>query len=83
MRIGGVEAIDVRKHHAQVRRNQAAHEGRERIVVAELDLVDGDGVVLVDDRHHTQLHEAQQGIARMQIGRTARRVVAREQHERG
>ena len=83
MRIGGVEAVDVRKCHAQVRRDQAAHKGRQRIVVAELDLVDGDGVVLVDDRHHAQLHQAQQGIARVQVGRATRRVVAREQHERG
>ena len=83
MRIGGIEAVNVGQRHTQVRRNQAAHEGRERIVVAELDLVDGDGIVLVDDRHHAELHEAQQGIARVQVGRATRRIVAREQHERG
>ena len=83
MRIGGVEAVDVRERHAQVGRNQAAHERRQRVVVAELNLVDGDGVVFVDDRHHTQFHQAQQGVARVQVGRTARRVMAREQHERG
>ena len=65
VRIGGIEAVDVRKRHAQVRRNQTAHEGRECIVVAELNLVNGDGVVFVDDRHHAQLHEAQQGVARV------------------
>ena len=83
MRIGGIEAGDVGQRHAQVGRNQAAHERRQRVVVAELDLVDGNGVVLVDDRHHAQLHQAQQGVARVQIGRATRRVVTREQHERG
>ena len=83
VRIGGIEAIDVRKRHAQIGRNQAAHKRRQRVVVAKLDLIDGDSIVLVDDRHHTQLHQAQQGVARVQVGRTARRVVAREQHERG
>ncbi len=65
MRIGGVEAVDVGQRHTQVGRNQAAHEGRECIVVAELNLVDGDGVVFVDDWHHAQLHQAQQGVARV------------------
>ena len=83
VRIGGVEAIDVRERHAQIGRNQAAHKRRQRVVVAKLDLIDGDGIVLVDDRHHTQLHKAQQGVARVQVGRAARRVVTREQHERG
>ena len=83
VRIGGIEAIDVRERHAQIGRNQAAHKRRQRVVVAKLDLVDGDGIVLVDDRHHAQLHQAQQGVACMQVGRAAGRVVAREQYERG
>ena len=83
VRIGGVEAIDVRERHAQIGRNQAAHKRRQRVVVAKLDLIDGDGIVLVDDRHHAELHQAKQGVARVQVGRAARRVVTREQHERG
>ena len=83
MRIGSIETIDVRERHAQIGRNQAAHKRRQRVVVAKLDLVDGDGIVLVDDRHHAQLNQAQQGVARVQVGRAAGRIVAREQHERG
>ena len=83
VRIGGIEAIDVRERHAQVGRNQAAHKRRQRVVVAKLDLVDGNGVVLVDDRHHAQFHQTQQRVARVQIGRATGRVVTREQHERG
>ena len=83
VRIGGVEAVDVRERHAQIGRNQAAHEGRERVVVAKFDLIDGNGIVLVDDRYHAQLHQAQQGVTRVQVGRATGRIVAREQHERG
>ena len=83
MRIGGIEAIDVRERHAQIGRNQAAHKRRQRVVVAKLNLIDGNGVVLVDDRHHAKLHQTQQGVARVQVGRAAGRIVAREQHERG
>ena len=83
MRIGSIETIDVRERHAQIGRYQAAHERRQCVVVAKLDLVDGNGVVLVDDRHHAQLHQTQQGVARVQVGRATRRVVTREQHERG
>ena len=43
--IGGVEAVDVGQRHAQVGGNQVAHE-RQRVVVAELDLIDGDGCLL-------------------------------------
>ena len=83
MRIGSIETIDVRERHAQIGRNQAAHKRRQCVVVAKLDLIDSNGIVLVDDRHHAKLHQAQQGVARVQVGRTARRVVTREQHERG
>ena len=83
MRIGSIEAIDVRERHAQIGRNQAAHKRRQCVVVAKLNLIDGNGIVLVDDRHHAKLHEAQQGVARMQVGRATGRIVAREQHERG
>ena len=83
VRIGGIETIDVRERHAQIGRNQAAHKRRQCVVVTKLDLIDGNGIVLVDDRHHAKLHEAQQGVARMQVGRATGRVVAREQHERG
>ena len=83
VRIGGIEAIDVRERHAQIGRDQAAYKRRQRVVVAKLDLIDGNGIVLVDNRHHAQLHQTQQGVARVQVGRATRRVVTREQHERG
>ena len=83
MWIGGIETIDVRERHTQIGRNQAAYKRRQCVVVAKLDLIDGNGIVLVDDRHHAKLHQAQQGVARVQVGRTASRVVAREQHKRG
>ena len=78
VRIGGVEAIDVRERHAQIGGNQTAHKRRQRVVVAKLDLVDGNGIVLVDNRHHAKLHQAQQGVACVQVGRAAGRIVARE-----
>lgn len=83
MRIGSIEAIDVRERHAQIGRNQAAHKRRQCVVVAELDLIDGNGIVLVDDRAPRQASPGAAGVARVQVGRTARRVVTREQHERG
>ena len=83
MRIGSIETIDVRERHTQIGRNQTAHKRRQCVVVAKLDLIDGNGIVLVDDRHHAQLNQAQQGVARVQVGRAASRIVAREQHERG
>ena len=34
--------------------DEVGDEGGEAVVVAEADLVVGDGVVLVDDRHHAE-----------------------------
>ncbi len=71
MWIGGVEAVNVRERHAQIGRNQTAYKRRQCVVVAKLDLVDGNGIVLVDNRHHAKLHQAQQSVARVQVGRAA------------
>src|SRR5690606_39642159 len=45
-----VDAVHVGQQHQQVGADQVGDEGGEPVVVAEADLVGGDGVVLVDDR---------------------------------
>ena len=55
----------------------------EAVVVAEADLVVGDGVVLVDDRHHAEVEQAPQRLARVQVLRAHAEVVRREQHLAG
>ena len=49
-RIGGVEAFLVGKDHEYVSLDQIGHQGSEGVVVAELDFVVDNGVVLIDDR---------------------------------
>ena len=63
----GGAAVDIREGHAEVGGHEAAHERRERIVVAEFDLVDRRRIVLVDDGDDAELHEARQRVARMQV----------------
>ncbi len=53
-RIGCVEAGLVGEDHQQVGFNQIGHQRAERVVVTKADLVGGDRVVLVDDRHYPQ-----------------------------
>ena len=55
--IAVVEAGDIGEDHEQVRTDERAHERGELIVVAELDLVGRDGVVLVDDGHRAEPQE--------------------------
>ncbi len=57
-------------------------QGCERIVVAESDLLDRYGVVLVDDRDDTEFEQTPKRVARVQIRVAIGRVAAREQHER-
>ena len=42
-------------------------ERGDAVVVAEADLVDGDGVVLVDDGHAAEVEQAQQRLAGVQV----------------
>ena len=49
-RVGGEEARRVGEQHEEVGVDQVRDQRREAVVVAEADLVVGDGVVLVDDR---------------------------------
>ena len=47
----------VGEQHEQVGGEQVGDERGQAVVVAEADLVVGDGVVLVDDRHHAELEQ--------------------------
>jgi hypothetical protein len=49
-RIGRVQALLVGQDDQRIGLDQVGHQGAQRVVVAELDLVVDDGVVLVDDR---------------------------------
>ena len=46
------EAVDVGEEHQEVGAHQVADQGGQVVVVAELELVGGHGVVFVDDGHH-------------------------------
>ena len=59
------------------------HEGGDAIVVAEADLVVGDGVVLVDHRHHAQLEQALQRAPGVQVLAPHAEVERGEQHLAG
>ena len=82
MRVRVVEPLDVREDDHKVGLDEARHERRERVVVAEADLLDRHGVVLVHHGHHAQLQKARERVARVQVGTAVRRVATREQHDR-
>ena len=58
-------------------------ERGEAVVVAVADLVVGDGVVLVDDRHDAEVEQPAQRLAGVQVLRRDAEVVRREQHLAG
>ena len=78
-RIVVVEPLDVGEQHDEVRVHHHADERGQRVVVAEADLLDRGGVVLVDDRHDPHLEQALERAAREDVRLTVPRVVAREQ----
>ncbi len=56
-RIGGEQARRVGEQHQQVGGQQVGDERRQAVVVAEADLVVGDGVVLVHHRDHAEVEQ--------------------------
>ena len=63
----------------QVGADQVGDEGGHAVVVAEADLVVGDGVVLVDHRHDPELEQAGQGRPGVQVLLADHEVERREQ----
>ena len=57
----------VGEQHEQVGGDQVGDERGQAVVVAEADLVVGDGVVLVDDRHHAEVEQPAEGAAGVQV----------------
>jgi hypothetical protein len=68
------------EHHQRVGVDEVGHLGRERVVVAEGDLVDGDRVVLVDDGDGAARREGVEGRAGVEVPLTVGEIGVREQH---
>ena len=63
--------------------DQIGDQRAQGVVVAELDLVGDDGIVLVDDRHHAQAQQSRQRRTRVQIAFAVGQVGVGQQHLRG
>jgi kynureninase len=81
-RVGAEEAGLIGQDHQRIGVDQVRDQRAERVVVAELDLVGHDRVVLVDDRHDGQAEQRQQRRARVQVAAAIGQVGVREQHLR-
>ena len=66
----------------QPRVGEARDQSRQLVVVAEFYLFGRDGVVFVDDGHHAQAQQGQQGVARVEIAPAVAQVVGGQQNLR-
>ena len=76
------QALDVGEQHEQVGVDERRDHRRELVVVAELDLLDRDRVVLVDDRHRAALEQRGERVARVVGAGAIGEVGVGEQHLR-
>ena len=77
--IGGEQPGRVGEEHEQVGGHEVGDERGQAVVVAEADLVVGDGVVLVDDRHHPEVEQPAERGAGVQVLLADHEVERREQ----
>ena len=75
-----VQAVDVGQEHERVGADQVGDQRGQPVVVAEPDLLGGDGVVLVDHRQHAQGQQALQGGLGVAVVGPPHDVVGGEQH---
>ena len=81
-RVAREQPLGVGQQHEQARTQQQRDLRRERVVVAERDLVRGGGVVLVDDRDDVPGQQRLERRARVQVARAPPHVVRRQEHLR-
>jgi hypothetical protein len=72
-----VQPVDVGEQHQHVRADHLRHARGQPVVVAVADLLGGDGVVLVDDRHDAELQQRLDGRAGVQPSGGRRSVSSR------
>ena len=77
-----IQAVNIGEDNHQIGVNQTGNQRRQRIVVSEANLLNGNGIVLVDNGDHAQLKQATQRVTRMQVSRTIRRIASRKQYHR-
>ena len=82
VRIGGVQAGDIRQQQQAIGADHLRHARREPIVVAVADFGGGHRVVLVDDRQRTEPQQLRQRGARIQIAAPVFAVFERQQNLR-
>ena len=70
----------VGEQHEQVGGEQVGDQRGQAVVVAEADLVVGDGVVLVDHRHHAEVEQPAERGAGVEVLLADREVERGEQH---
>ena len=56
-RVRGVKAIHIRQEHEQARMHHCGYLRAERIVVSQAQLIDGNGIVFVNDGHSAALQD--------------------------
>lgn len=78
--IARIEAVDIGEQHQLRRIDRHSHQGREGVVVAEAQLVGGEGVVLVDHRHHPPGQQLLEGAAGVLVAAAGGEIAPGEQH---
>ena len=76
------QTVDVGEQHEDVGVDERRDHRGELVVVAELDLLDGDRVVLVEDRDRARLEQRRERRARVVGARAVGEVGVREEHLR-
>ena len=72
VRVGREQTVDVRKQDEEVCPDRPGDDGGQRVVVANAQLLRGDGVVFVDDRQRAQLQQPCESV--VEVFRALRRL---------
>ena len=79
-RIFVVQSVHIREQNQKIRIHNARHRRRQRIVVADFQLIRRHRVILIDDRNRSRFQKRANHAASVHIARRAERIALRQEH---
>ena len=80
--IGSVKTRLIGKNNEEFGLCEIRYVSGKRIIIADLDFINRNGIILVDDGNHIVMEQRPEGIIHTRIAFPVREIVPREEHKR-
>lgn len=78
--IGSIKPVYIRQEHQEVCFQERSHLSRQGIIVSHLNLLNGNGIIFVDNRNSTLFQQDLQGLRGILITSGIRKIILGQQN---